>query len=125
MKILHFQWMVIIALSVCSMMVQAAEWRHSGQSTDNARHQKSEDTLGPGNVEQLQVKWATSLAPNGATADVWTTPAVDQTAVYVPTYVVYPDGRTTGFLHRLDRETGAIVWSREISEYTGKPGGCA
>ena len=52
------------------------------------------------------MKWQFTTA-----GDVSATPSVDQTAVYFPDW--------GGKLHALNRETGAVIWSKSISEYTG------
>ena len=61
------------------------------------------------NVGSLGVKW--SYTPCG---DVTTTPAVVGGAVYFPDW--------GGCLTKLDAQTGALVWSKTISSYTGVAG---
>lgn len=110
----HSYRISILIGCLLAFSAEAAQWSHFGQDRTNARHQKSEDILNAANVNQLVEKWSTSLADEiGADSDdVWTTPAVDESAVY------FPD--SAGYLWALDRETGAVLWRRTIAEYTGK-----
>ena len=87
-------------------------WLMGGLDLKNTRNQKSESKLDADSVVDLEVKWATVLG-----SDVSATPAVDGRYVYVPDW--------SGMLNKLDRETGEVVWSRSIVEYTGLPGNLA
>ncbi len=81
-------------------------WTSAGQDVNNTRHQSTENKIGSENVADLVVKW--EFATGG---DVSATPAVDGTAIYFPDFA--------GNLYALDRGTGALLWQRQISEYTG------
>jgi len=61
----------------------------------------------PGNAANLKQKWVFTT-----TNDVSATPTVEGTAVYVPDW--------GGMLYRIDSTTGNPVWSRKLSDYTGK-----
>jgi polyvinyl alcohol dehydrogenase (cytochrome) len=85
-----------------------ALWLVAGQNLSNTRHQKNETKIDAGNVKNLSVKWVFTTG-----GDVSATPAVDESAVYVPDWA--------GNLFKIDRETGSQIWSRKISDYTGIP----
>ena len=87
----------------------AAEWNAAGHDVTNARHQPSEKAISVRNASKLELKW--SLATMG---DVTATPALDDEHVY------FPD--SAGYLYKLRRADGAVVWQRRVSEYTGIPG---
>lgn len=99
------KWCAFATL-LLALPVQAAEWLDSGNGLDNTRNQAAETQISPETVGGLAVKWKTRF-----TGDVTTTPAVDGDSVYVTD--------TGGKLTRLDRETGEVVWSRPIKDYTG------
>ena len=84
-------------------------WTSAGQDVNNSRHQSTENKISSENVADLVVKW--EFATGG---DVSATPAVDGKAVYFPDYA--------GNLYALDRDTGALLWQRQISDYTGVEG---
>lgn len=104
---------VVLAFFSCYVSANGGQWVSAGQSLQNERHQKTESQIGVYNVADLAVKWQTSIAGMGG-GDVWTTPAVDGGNVY------FPD--SAGYIYRLDRETGEVIWQRSISEYTGVSG---
>lgn len=83
-------------------------WLSAGCDLHNTRHQAGERILAPSNVHRLHPKWVFETAGN-----VSATPAVDEDAVYVPDW--------GGMLHRIDRATGARVWSRRIGDLTAIP----
>jgi len=84
-------------------------WSSAGGNRTNTRHQETEHKLSPSTVGGLQVKWV--LETSG---DVSATPAVDEENVYVPDWA--------GNLYAVNRESGAVVWQRTVSSYTGIPG---
>lgn len=86
-----------------------AAWRMIGNDPANTRNQPSEHRIGPGNVSGLGVKWVAAT-----TGDVSATPAVGGGAVYF--------GDFGGTLWKLDADTGQVIWSRLVSDYTGVPG---
>jgi polyvinyl alcohol dehydrogenase (cytochrome) len=87
----------------------AAEWVSGGGDLKNSRHQASEETLSPKNVGQLKLLWSVATA-----GDVTASPAVDDEHVY------FPD--SAGYLYKVRRDTGSVVWVRAIADYTGIPG---
>ena len=109
-------FMPLLACLFLVSQIQAAGggglWTMAGQSVENTRHQKTESEIGPLNVAGLGVSWV--LATGG---DVSATPAVDGEFAY------FPD--RAGNLFKVDRDTGAVIWQRQISEYVGPPGNFA
>src|SRR5215213_6221258 len=84
----------------------AATWLQSGQDSANTRSQPSETAITVGNAGTLAPRWTFTTG-----GDISATPAVDGTMVYVPDWA--------GNLFAVDKRTGAQVWSKTISEYTG------
>jgi len=87
-------------------------WRMIGNDSANSRNQPFEHTIGPANANRLAVKWVATIA-----GDVSATPAVVNGAVYF--------GDFGGMLWKLDAETGQVMWSHAVSDYTGIPGDIA
>ncbi len=87
-------------------------WPMIGHDPANTRSQPFERTIGPSNVHGLAVKWT---APT--TGDVSATPAVADGAVYF--------GDFGGTLWKLDAETGEVIWSHLVADYTGITGDLA
>jgi polyvinyl alcohol dehydrogenase (cytochrome) len=85
------------------------DWPSGGRTPDNTRSNPFEFKIGPRNVSKLAVKWTFT-----AHGDTSATPAVVGGAVYVPDW--------GGYLSKLDARTGAVIWSRPISDYNGIPG---
>lgn len=85
-----------------------AVWTVAGQNLNNTRHQSKETIISPSNVANLSIKWIFTTG-----GDVSATPAVDENAVYVPDW--------GGNLFKVDKQSGAEIWSRRISDYTGIP----
>ena len=112
--------MFVCAVGAAGLIVAGAaiaagvndNWATAGHDLKNTRYQNNETTIGTGNVAGLGVKW--SFTTGG---DVSATPAVDETKVYVPDWA--------GNLYAVDRTTGAQVWSKRVSDYTGVPGDLA
>jgi FOG: WD40-like repeat len=80
-----------------------------GHDATNSRSQPFEHRLRPANVHRLATKWVAAMA-----GDVSATPAVVDGAVYV--------GDFGGMLWKLDAETGSVIWSRMVADYTGIAG---
>src|SRR5712672_1263648 len=85
------------------------QWPSMGQNLNNWRDQSSEQKIGTANVNQLTTKWTFTAA-----GDVSATPTVADGALYFPDW--------GGNLNAVDRNTGAVLWTRQISEYNGHPG---
>ena len=87
-------------------------WGMIGNDSTNSRNQPFEHTIGPANANRLALKWVATIA-----GDVSATPAVVNGAVYF--------GDFGGMLWKLDAETGQVIWSHAVSDYTGIPGDIA
>ncbi len=83
-------------------------WNSAGGDRANTRSATSESKISPSTVGDLTRKW--ELDTGG---DVSATPAVDGSRVYVPDWA--------GNLYAVNRSTGAVVWQKKISDYTGVP----
>src|SRR3954447_12205642 len=86
-----------------------ASWRMIGRNSKDSRNQPFEHRIGTANVGRLAVKWTTPT-----TGDVSATPAVADGAVYF--------GDFGGTLWKLDAETGHVIWSHKVPDYTGHAG---
>ena len=110
-KFMKWTGIAVILLLVSSPAFAAGGglWLTAGHDLRNTRYQNTESTLTVANIAGLAVKWQFTTG-----SDVSATPAVDDTAVYVPDWA--------GNLYALDRSTGAQLWSHQISDYTGVVG---
>jgi polyvinyl alcohol dehydrogenase (cytochrome) len=89
-----------------------SRWRMIGHNSKNSRNQPSEHRIGARNAHRLALKWVATTA-----GDVSATPAVVNGAVYF--------GDFGGMLWKLDAETGQVIWSHLVSDYTGIAGDIA
>ncbi|PJE95798.1 hypothetical protein CUT44_21320 [Streptomyces carminius] len=85
------------------------QWPMGGHDLANSRSNPFERHLKPSNAGDLAVKWTATTE-----GDVSATPAVVDGAVY------YPDWG--GRFWKVDAETGEVIWSRSVAEYTGVEG---
>jgi polyvinyl alcohol dehydrogenase (cytochrome) len=83
-----------------------------GQNISNTHGNAAEKTINRDNVHNLAVKWAATTH-----GDVSAIPAVVGGAVYVPDW--------GGYLNKFDAATGATIWSRPMSTYSGVPNDAA
>jgi len=81
------------------------DWPSAGADLSNSRYQNSEHRISAKTAGSLQLKWTFTTG-----GDVTAHPTVDGK------YVYFPD--SAGFLYKVDKKTGALVWKRQISEYT-------
>jgi polyvinyl alcohol dehydrogenase (cytochrome) len=100
--------LMIVMIGVCTC-AQGAEWRVSGHDFADTRSQPAEHRINPANVHSLTVKWVFTTGGN-----VSATPTVAGDTVYVPD--------SAGNLYAIDKDTGKLVWSHQISYYDGSPG---
>ena len=84
-------------------------WNSAGGDRQNTRYAASETKISPATVGGLATKWVVTTG-----GDVSATPAVDGQRVYFPDWA--------GNLYAVNRVTGAVVWQRTITSYTGIPG---
>jgi len=85
------------------------KWRMIGNDPANTRNQPFEHRIKPANVSRLALKWAATI-----TGDVSATPAIAKGAVYF--------GDFGGTVWKLNAETGAVIWSHKVPDYTGNAG---
>jgi polyvinyl alcohol dehydrogenase (cytochrome) len=85
------------------------QWSMAGQNIDDTHFQAAEHEISPTNVGRLTPRWTLTTA--GA---ISATPTVDDGTVYVPDY----DGK----LWAVAAGSGRVLWSRDISSYTGVAG---
>lgn len=103
---------IAAAATICLSLFPAAgsaderAWRAWGPNNQNTRYAASERDIRVNNASQLTQNWRVDLH-----GDLAATPVVEGNAVYMTDL--------GGFLTRLDRKTGATVWSVPISTYTG------
>jgi polyvinyl alcohol dehydrogenase (cytochrome) len=82
------------------------EWPVAGQNLSGTRNQAAEHIINSSNVSTLSPKWVFTTG-----GDVSATPIVAGGAVYFPDW--------GGNLYALNKETGQVIWSHQISEYDG------
>jgi polyvinyl alcohol dehydrogenase (cytochrome) len=107
-------WFVSFVLSGClvtSFSVAAFgqtdnTWRSWGYDISNTRNAAQENIITQANVGGLKVKWTFATA-----GDVSATPAVDSQAIYFPDW--------GGYIYKVDKDTGTLIWSHQVSEFTG------
>ncbi len=87
------------------------QWSMAGQDLSNTRSQPAEHIVSPANVNALAPAWVFLTSPNFG---VTVTPTVAADAIYFPDWA--------GKLYAVSRVTGALIWSKQISDYDGFPG---
>ena len=100
----------LVALGSAQTSPGPTDWRIAGRDLDNSRSQPSEKKIGTENVNQLVPKWVFESG-----SDVSATPTVAGNSVYFPDWA--------GNLYAVAANSGRLLWSRQISDYTGRPGG--
>ena len=90
-------------------ITRPGQWSMAGQNIDDTHFQADEHTISPANVGKLAPRWTLTAA--GA---ISTTPTVDDGVVYVPDY--------GGKLWAVSAHSGKVLWSNDISTYTGIAG---
>jgi polyvinyl alcohol dehydrogenase (cytochrome) len=85
------------------------QWSMAGQNIYDTHYQAAEHEISPANAGRLAPRWTLTAA--GA---VSATPTVDDGAVYVPDY--------GGKLWAVAAGSGKLLWSQDISSYTGVAG---
>lgn len=89
-----------------SLTYSQGDWNFAGHDRNNSRYNDQERIISPENVHNLVVKWALETG-----SDISATPAVDKQAIYFPDW--------GGNLHKVDRHTGAIIWSVSVGDLIG------
>jgi len=100
---------VFLANTSSFTVAQVVQWPVAGQGATNLRSQPAESYLSASNAASLVPKWIFTTG-----GDVSATPTVGTTAVFVPDFA--------GNLFAINLETGAQIWSHQISEYDGYAG---
>jgi polyvinyl alcohol dehydrogenase (cytochrome) len=103
----------VAALGVTAVAYAAgadAPWPMGGQNINDTRAAAS--SINPDNVKNLALKW--KLTTHG---DVSATPAVAGGALYFPDWA--------GYMYKVNAQTGAVIWSHQVSEYDGVTGAVA
>lgn len=96
---------------VAASAVMADEWAQYGNDIKNSRHQAGETTLSVDNVGSLEVAWSIDIP-----TDVTSTPAVANGNVY---FAEWGNGfDRPGYIHKVDEDTGASVWSVALGAST-------
>ncbi len=88
--------------------VRAGDWSMIGADMHNTRFNPSERTIGPNNVESLQVKWTFGLAED----HIQSTPVVVGDSVYFSSW--------DGHYYSVDSQTGELKW--KMDGWDLKPG---
>src|SRR5215470_5721122 len=108
--------LVIVAVASAARLLGAFDvahdWPMIGHDPANTRNQPFEHRIRPSNAHRLALKWVATTA-----GDVSATPAVVDGAVYF--------GDFGGMLWKLDAQTGAVIWSHAVADYTGLAGDIA
>jgi polyvinyl alcohol dehydrogenase (cytochrome) len=99
----------VFAAIAASSVASGADWLTAGHDLNNSRYQPDEKDISPKSVGHLTLRW--SLNTDG---DVTANPAVDGN------YLYFPD--SAGFLYKIERQSGKIVWKMPVSTYTGVTG---
>lgn len=94
------------AVTIVATMGGGPNWGMIGNDAGNSRSQPLERTIDPANANRLAVKWVATT-----TGDVSATPAVVDGVVYF--------GDFGGTLWALNANTGEVIWSHKVSDYTG------
>jgi polyvinyl alcohol dehydrogenase (cytochrome) len=100
--------LLILAIPLIALAAGSASWPSGGQNVSNTHSNDVDKKIDTTNVQNLAVKWTATVH-----GDVSANPAVAAGAVYVPDW--------GGYLNKLDANTGATIWSRTITSYTGVP----
>lgn len=99
---------LIVGLSL-NCIANATTWPTSGNGRANSRSQADESLISPSTVSSLKPIWWINTSGN-----VTATPALDDS------YAYFPD--SAGFLYKVDRKTGSVIWKKSVSSYTGISG---
>lgn len=103
--------LVVVFLSATPALAAAtgALWTTAGHDLFNSRNQNTETKINVTNVSKLAPKWQFTTG-----GDVSATPASDGTNIYFPDWA--------GNLYAVNQTTGALLWKKTISSYTGVNG---
>lgn len=109
-------------VAICFVIVTNAQdkklWLTAGANQSNTRFAEKENKISPSNVSQLTPKWV--FTTDG---DVSATPVSDGDYVYFPDWgPIGSDNIATsnGSLYKVNAATGALVWKKAMTSYTGQ-----
>ncbi len=107
-KIKGIRSIFIATLLLLNVRLAVADenWLSAGKDLYNSRHQSDERIINSRTARNLKPLW--NVVTSG---DVTATPTIDGK------YIYFPD--SAGFLYKVARDDGAIVWKLPISTYTG------
>jgi polyvinyl alcohol dehydrogenase (cytochrome) len=97
------------ALCAGSPSLAQSAWQTAGGDLSNSRYQADETQISPKTAGRLTLRWSISTS-----GDVTANPAVEGEFLY------FPD--SAGYLYKVRRDSGALVWKRPIADYTGIAG---
>lgn len=100
------RWSTLAASIAVAGSAVAGDWPAAGNDLRNSRYQGDEKKISVATVGGLTKKW--ELATDG---DVTANPALDRDFLY------FPD--SAGFLYKVRRDSGALVWKKPVADYTG------
>jgi polyvinyl alcohol dehydrogenase (cytochrome) len=100
---------IALAAALVAGAAWSADWHSAGADLNNSRFQANESAINAKTAGALKLKW--SLDTNG---HVTANPAVDGAYLYFPDFA--------GFLYKVEKATGVVVWKKPISTYTGIAG---
>lgn len=98
-----------VSVRAQSRETRQQQWPTAGQNLDNSRNQPAERSITPANVNTLTTKWVFTTG-----GDVSATPTVFDGVVYFSDW--------GGNLYALEKDSGKLIWSHQISEYDGYTG---
>ncbi len=101
----------MLLLAKASFSQTPTGWPFAGFDLNNSHWASAESTLTAENVSFLGVQWKFTTQN-----DVSATPSVDSTGGYV----YFPDW--SGNLYKLNSATGAVVWTKTMTDYGMAPG---
>lgn len=107
-KVRSLVWSFALLSCACSWRLASAQtdWPSAGHDLNNSRNQIEEHRISPKTAPSLKLRWAVNTD-----GDVTANPAVDSK------YLYFPD--SAGFLYKVARRDGAIIWKIPVSHYTG------
>jgi polyvinyl alcohol dehydrogenase (cytochrome) len=100
---------LLTAAAIYAQTPGFGQWRIAGRDLNNSRSQPSAQSISPANVAQLAVRWTFTTG-----GDVSATPTVAGNTIYFPDWA--------GNLFAVRADNGALLWSRTIADYNGRPG---
>lgn len=105
-----------VVMTVFGQSGGGANWISGGSDLRNSRSAANESKISTTSVGNLQTKWIYN-----AQGEISATPTVEGKAVYLTDWG-NPASGGNGYIHRINADTGATVWSRKVSDFTGVSG---